>query len=188
MKYVVIFSGINVGGKHIVKMQELKALFLEMGFTGVQTYIQSGNVVVESNREDAAMQAAIGDAFDKKFGFFSNIIIRSQAELQELIAQLPFTQKQITDAQTALPQAEHLYVYFLASKPLKEEIDTVFKDKNEDGDLCYLGEREIYLLCKQSIRISKMAIRLNKTFKDATIRNWKTVLKLYDLCQENQME
>lgn len=188
MKYIILFRGINVGGKHIVKMQELKALFTEMGFTGVKTYIQSGNVVLESNWEKASLRAAIGEEFSKRFGFSSDIIIRNQTEMLTLIDQLPFTQEQMNTAQAALPQAEHLYVYFLSSKPTREEMDTVMGYKDSQGDMCYLGEREIFLLCRQSIRISKMAIRLNKIFQDATVRNWKTVLKLNNLCQGDGAE
>ncbi len=46
MKYAAFFRGINVGGKNIVKMAELKKLFSDLGFQKVETYIQSGNVVL----------------------------------------------------------------------------------------------------------------------------------------------
>ncbi|AIQ62265.1 hypothetical protein PSTEL_03170 [Paenibacillus stellifer] len=49
--YISLIRGINVGGNNIVKMQELKALFEDLGFRNARTYIQSGNVVFEAGEE-----------------------------------------------------------------------------------------------------------------------------------------
>lgn len=51
MRYLALFRGINAGGKNSVKMQELRELFLELGFKDVRSYIQSGNIVFSSDSE-----------------------------------------------------------------------------------------------------------------------------------------
>lgn len=67
--FVALFSGINVGGNRIVKMAELKAFFEGLGFSGVATYVQSGNVVFRAKNGDAAaLTKEIETAFEKKWG------------------------------------------------------------------------------------------------------------------------
>lgn len=56
MKYVAMFRGINVGGKNVVKMDDLKQLFLDLGLFKIKTYIQSGNVVFETILDEASLQ------------------------------------------------------------------------------------------------------------------------------------
>ena len=53
--FVALFSGINVGGNRIVKMAELKSFFESLGFGDVATYVQSGNVVFQAKKGDAAV-------------------------------------------------------------------------------------------------------------------------------------
>ena len=117
MKYVALFRGINVGGKNIVKMQNLKQLLLDLGFQQVNTYIQSGNVAFEAALEEAPLRDRIHTAFSECFGFESDVILRSMDELDTLVDRLPFSAEQIAKAEAADPQVEHLYVYFLANPP-----------------------------------------------------------------------
>jgi len=53
-QYITLLRGINVGGNNIIKMTDLKSCFEDMGFTGVSTYIQSGNVIFFSGEQDKA--------------------------------------------------------------------------------------------------------------------------------------
>ena len=180
MKYVVLFRGINVGGKNVVKMSSLKQLLLDLGMQNVQTYIQSGNAVFESDLDETSLRDKINDDFIKIFGFESSVIIRNIDEMQYLIAQFPFTPDEMAAAEAADPQVEHLYVYFLNGPPEQSQLDLVCKDVF-GPDKLRAGKRELYLLCHQSIRISKLAVRMSKIFDTATVRNWKSVCKLYDL-------
>ena len=54
-RYIVLLRGINVGGNNIIKMADLKTCFQEMGFDSVVTYIQSGNVLFDSNEIDQSV-------------------------------------------------------------------------------------------------------------------------------------
>lgn len=180
MKYVALFRGINVGGKNIVKMQDLKQLLLDLGFQQVNTYIQSGNVVFEAALEEVPLRDRIHTAFSERFGFESDVILRSMDEMDTLIHRLPFSAEEIAKAEAADPQVEHLYVYFLENPPEPSKLDAICR-KYTGPDLFQAGEREIYLLCSESIRKSKLAIGISKAFDSATARNWKTVLKLTDM-------
>ncbi|MFA9378334.1 MAG: DUF1697 domain-containing protein [Lachnotalea sp.] len=180
MKYVALFRGINVGGKNIVKMNDLTQLLLDLGLNKVKTYIQSGNAVFESILDEECLQEEIQTGFTKRFGFQSNVMIRSVDEISTLIDQLPFSVEEIAVAEAADPQVVHLYVYFLDHLPEETQINAICKEY-DGADILRTGQREVYLLCHQSVRNSKLATRFVKVFSSTTARNWKTVNKLYEM-------
>lgn len=180
MKYAALFRGINVGGKNVVKMDDLKKLLLDLGLLKVKPYIQSGNIVFEATLDEAYLQDAIYSGFFERFGFRSDVMIRSIDEIGTLIDRLPITSEEIAAAQAVDPQVEHLYVYFLDCMPEQTRINAICKE-NLGPDILRTGKRELYLLCHQSIRKSKLAACTTKVFNSATVRNWKTVNKLYDM-------
>ena len=180
MKYAVLFRGINVGGKNIVKRNDLKQFLLDLELKNVQTYIQSGNAVLESDLDETALQNKIHDGFAKRFGFESGVIIRNRDEIQCLIAQFPFSPDERTAAETADPQVEHLYVYFFDSLPEQSKLDAICR-KDVGLDTLRAGKRECYLLCWQSIRKSKLAGYMSREFTTATVRNWRSVCNLYGM-------
>lgn len=178
MKYAVLFRGINVGGKNVVKMNDLKQLLFDLGLKKVKTCVQSGNAILESDIDETALQSMIHDGFVKRFEFESGVIIRNIDEMQSLIAQLPFSTDEMNAAETADPQVEHPYVYFIDIPPEQFQLDTICREY-AGPDMLWAGKRELYLLCYQSIRKSKLAVRMTKTFDIATVRNWKSVCNLY---------
>ena len=180
MKYVALFRGINVGGKNIVSMKGLERFLLDLGLSKVKTYIQSGNVVFETALGETALLDLIKTGYLDRFGFESNTLIRNIDEIRVLIEALPITATEIAEAEVADPQVEHLYVYFLDCAPTAIQIDAIY-NAAIDPDTLRVGKREVYLLCHQSMRLSKLAARISKTFDSATARNWKTVNKLYEL-------
>lgn len=182
MNYAALFRGINVGGKNIVKMADLRQLLLELGLKDAKTYIQSGNAVFASGLDGESLQLLIHDGFQKRFGFESDVMVRSQQEIAALIARLPFPAQDLEAAQAADPKVEHLYVYFLHHPPQPAQLAAC----GEHGDRLTAGDRELYLLCRESIRLSKTAGCIAKVFASATARNWKTVGKLYEMMLEGE--
>lgn len=183
MKYAVFFKGLNVGGKNMVAMDKLRQMLIDLGFSGARTYIQSGNAVFESELDERASLGTIRAGFSARFGFDGGPVLRSADELRILSEKLPFTPEEIAAAETADPKVEHLYVLFLNSPPQPGQIGTVLRDCDE-SDCLRVGERELYLLFRQSIRKSRLAARAAKVFDSATIRNWKTVRKMCRLLTE----
>jgi len=184
MMYAALFRGINVGGKNVVRMAELKQLLTDAGLLKVKTYIQSGNAVFETALDETLLVEKIKEGFLGRFGFESQVVVRSAEELRELIERFPYESSEIAEAEAADPKVEHLYVYFLDTPPKKEQLDGISGDYT-GKDMVMAGKREIYLLCHESIRISKLADRVSKTFPSSTIRNWRTVNKLYEMMAEN---
>ncbi len=174
MQYVAFLRGLNVGGSHTVKMAELRQLFSDCGLEAVQTYIQSGNVLFESSLEEAALPARIGDAFKARFGFPGDAVVRSAAELAALLENLPFSAGAMAQAEAADPKTTHVYVY-LSNGRIDPDAALALQSAYGGEDLLVPGERELYLLCKQSVRLSRLAASLARLDASLTARNLNTL-------------
>ncbi len=105
--YAAFLRGINVGGHRKIKMVELKAAFVALGYEGVKTVLASGNVRFDSVETDAeALRQAIEQRLERDFGYTISVIIRTVAELQSLIDAQPFNE-------VAVGPQPKLYVTFL---------------------------------------------------------------------------
>jgi len=179
--FIALLRGINVGGKNIIKMNELKQMFEAMELCEVQTYIQSGNVLFKSNEESETLLKKIEHEIEKTFGFTVTVILRTAKELEQIISNCPFTEEEILEAE-ASSEAESLYICLLTHIPMQEKIQHLDKYKNESEDYKIIG-REVFLLFHQSIRNSKLATNLTKLEVPSTVRNWKTINKLAALAK-----
>lgn len=177
MQYVALFRGINVGGKNRIKMQELKELFIELGFTDVRSYIQSGNILFTTDRQLTDFSAEVEAAFEKRFDFFVPILYRTKAEMIGVRDRLPFTQEKVAEVEKKDPKISHLYVYFSADQLIQQELSAL-------GEWAVVAEKDIYYLAEQSIRFSKLTTKINQLSKGLTARNWKTVTRLMALLEE----
>ncbi|MCE3198591.1 DUF1697 domain-containing protein [Paenibacillus sonchi] len=177
--YIALLRGINVGGNKIIKMQALKAMFESLGYSRVRTYIQSGNVVFESNRAQAAeLEAVISAAIRETFGFDVSVMSRSLEELEAVIAGNPFE-----------PPAEEgykrLYISFLAEAPSKEALEKL-RPYEEGADKLHVAGKEMYTLYEVSASQSPLfKVQLDKLLGTSiTARNWNTVNKLAAMGRE----
>ncbi len=174
--YVSILRGINVSGQKKVNMKELKALYEELGFTQVRTYIQSGNVVFESSPakpQDLAKQ--IEEKIADKYKFDVPIIIRDAEEWENTRKANPFLAKDNS-------QLDKLHVTFLSEEPTQAHLDKVATYRYEPDEFIIVG-KDVYVYCPNGYGNTK----LNNTFFEnklkvtATTRNWKTVNELANL-------
>ena len=180
--YIALLRGINVGGKNIIKMADLKKAFEAMGLCEVKTYIQSGNVLFKSEEVEEALCNKIEQELEAAFGFPVKVILRTSKELQQLLLNCPFSEEEISEAETS-SQAESLYATLLSQAPLKENIERIDMYRSESDKYHILG-RDVYLLFHNSIRNSKLATNLHKLNVSATVRNWKTLSKLAELAKD----
>jgi len=172
-QYITLLRGINVGGNNIIKMADLKSCFEGMGFTGVSTYIQSGNVIFFSGERDKAMLTMkIEKELSVRYNYTSRIVLMTQQELEAVVAGAP-------SGFGSLPDEYKYDVMFLRDGlspsglikqiPLTEGVDRVW-----DGPgviyFARLGSRS-----SQS-RMSKIITM--SFYREITIRNWNTTQKL----------
>src|ERR1700683_4158985 len=100
---ISMLRGVNVGGKHKIKMEALRALYESLGLRGAQTLLQSGNVVFRTELKDlVALTKKIESAIERKFGFHSDVFLRTSAELRYVIGRNPFSKRAGVDASKLL--------------------------------------------------------------------------------------
>ncbi len=175
-QYLVLLRGINVGGKNIIKMADLKANFEEMGFTNVRTYIQSGNVLVESAEKDKdLLTAKIESELSRRFNFQARVVVVSQKELAAIIKSAP----------EGFGQDDENFRYdvIFLKEPLtpKEAMKSV--SVREGVDTAHAGKQALYfsrLISRASQSHLTKIIGL-PVYQNMTIRNWNTTTKLLDL-------
>lgn len=180
--YIAFLRGINVGGHNKIKMAELRRNFEAMGFTRVQTYIQSGNVLFESGEKEQFIRKHIEHKIEAVFGYAINVVLRTSTELEQITKKSRFSKEAISNAE-ASSKGESQYVALLQEDPSTEGVERLSSFRTEEEDFLIEG-REIYLLFSNSIRNSKLANNLQKLNVPATVRNWKTMNKLTTMSQK----
>ncbi|CAG7654765.1 DUF1697 domain-containing protein [Paenibacillus allorhizosphaerae] len=180
--HIALLRGINVGGNNKIKMAELREVLGRMGLARVRTYIQSGNILFESDEREETLRGRIELEMEKAFGLTLKVIIRTAEELRQMVAKLPFTNQQIAAAK-ASAIGECLHVSMLMSEPVAERVDKL-KSLDFQNDQYRIIGRDVYLLFGSSIRDSKLAVQVEKLGVATTTRNWKTINKLVELADE----
>lgn len=167
--WVAFLRAVNVG-KRQMKMAELKALCEELGHENVKTILASGNVRFESkNNPKAELEAAI----EKRWGFFSEAVMRSGQEIEAMLASKPF-------ADYPDEGAFHRYV-LLFDKPLPRTLKLSGIDG--DYDVVRVDEKDIFLVGyrqpdgRHGPGLDKFDRQLEKG-AIATMRNWNTIPKV----------
>ena len=176
-RYLVLLRGINVGGKNKLPMSKLKQFLEELGFEQVQTYIQSGNVVLRSRLAPATIAQKIEDQLVTAFDMDSELIkvlVLSRDQFQAIIDDRP---KGFGDA----PDKYHSDAIFLMGIAAEEAM-TAFSPL-EGVDTLWPGKGVIY---SQRLSAKRTKSRLNRMmasplYKSMTIRSWGTTIKLLEM-------
>jgi uncharacterized protein (DUF1697 family) len=176
--YVSLFRGINVGGNRQVSMPDLKAVHESLGLQHVLTYIQSGNVVFHNAEADTPeLQRQIEAAFEQRFGFHSDVMVRTLAEVNAIIEKNPFQDQPGKDP-------KWLVVMFLAARPDEAARDSLLTSYSGSEEIIFSGP-ELYIYYTNGIGRSKLSGNVieRKLKTVGTARNWNTVLRLQELLQ-----
>ncbi len=178
-KYISFLRGINVAGKNKILMADLKLLYQKLNFNNVITYIQSGNVIFEtdSRKHSNDIQAEIKTAIAKKINLEVPVIVRTKNELQNILSFNPFVRLKNLDTKS-------LYVTLLNELPSKENISAL-NIIDYKPDQFEIKGKDIFIFCKMKYGKTKLSNNFfEKILKvSATTRNWKTINKLYKLMQ-----
>jgi uncharacterized protein (DUF1697 family) len=173
--YVSMLRAINVSGHNRVKMEELKRIYLSLGYRNVKTYLQSGNVVFEgAEKSGDSLAMEIEKSLKQRLGLDVPVLIRTGDELVLLIKHNPFAGR----------DEERLHVTFLSSKHGVFPLDRINKAVG-NGEAFSVTEREVYLFCPNGYGKTK----LTNTFFEwvlkttATTRNWRTTKSLISLAE-----
>ncbi len=164
--FVALLRAVNVGGTGKLPMSDLKAMCEKLGFTKVQTYIASGNVLFVSRKSESAVRKALEAAVQKYAGKPVGVRVRTPAELAKVVADNPFSKK-----------AANATVAFFFNEPPPADTLSLVRGAVA-GEEVRLGKREIYVHYGAGMARSKLKIPAREA---GTARNMNTIAKLAEL-------
>lgn len=181
MKYIALLRGINLGKYRKIRMANLRQLFERMGYTNVQTYIQTGNVIFCTAQENTQgeLQKHIQEAIQAQFGFDVPTVVLTHSEMEKVAHNNPFLlqNNELAD--------ERLHISFLHTTP-SEECKLSISKKQFPPDKYILHNHVVYIFCTATYSQSKLGNTFfeNNLKVKATTRNWKTTKKILALCND----
>jgi len=167
--YIVLFRGINVGGKNLVPMKELAKVLEESNYQQVKTYIQSGNVILQSpvKPED------IASIVHEKFGIEPSVMVLEASEFTAAAGNNPFSS----------PNGKDIHVFFCRDEP---SLNLAKLEKYQaDSEQYHLNGKVFYFYAPEGIGRSKLAAKVESCLGvAATGRNLNTIDRLLEMLKE----
>lgn len=176
--YAVLLRGINVSGRNKVPMAELRSVLEGLGHREVRTYLQSGNAVFTTDREDTEdeLAAALEAAIEEHFGFRVPCIVRDHAYLSAVVEGCPFPAAEL--------EGKQLHALYFSGPVTAERFARIDQEAFRPEAFA-LGDRVLYLYVPGGLGTSKLADAVSRPslHKDVTVtaRNWNTVVKLVEM-------
>jgi uncharacterized protein (DUF1697 family) len=173
-RYALLLRGVNVGTKNSLPMADLRKMLQSIGCTDVETYVQSGNAVLRTDRTAADLTEAIEHLIERAMGRPVATTLRTRGELKTVIEKNPFVRVATNPA--------YLCVTFLSSTPTKSEVAPLHAGAFEP-ELFEIAGKHIYTWHPNGQSRGTLAATLGKLkLRGAvTTRNWNTVLKLLEM-------
>jgi uncharacterized protein (DUF1697 family) len=174
-RLIVLLRGVNLASRNRVAMPALREALAESGFADVQTYVQSGNVVLSSRKSPARVAGDVEHLLAERFGLEIAVVVRTRDELANVVERDPLGK---VAANPKLYQ-----VTFLPDEP---DGDAVAKLEAlaTGGEKLVSSGRELYAWHPNGVGRSKLAARLAARELGGTARNWKTVTTLLAMAQD----
>lgn len=175
--YIALLRGVNVGGHNKLPMKQLRALMENIGYQKVNTYIQSGNVIFQTEQNDKKkISNSLRSGIEKNHGFKPDIMLLELEEMKEAVASNPFPE--------AVDDPRSLHLNFLAARPSNPDMDSL-EEISKESERFELIDRVFYLHAPDGIGRSKLAGKTEKTLGvSMTGRNWRTVQKIMEMAEE----
>ena len=171
-----MLRGINIGSRRRVPMADLRALFTDAGYGDVQTYVQSGNVVLDAPAGGAELEREAAALISSRFGFEVPVVVRTARQLAAVVKRNPLGDVAI--------EPKRYQVSFLTGKPSVSVVRALEEAAvGEERVVCH--GREIYAWHPDGVARSKLwnALASQGLGVTATARNWTTVLAILELAR-----
>ncbi len=166
--YIAFLRAVNVGGTGKLPMADLRQMCMELGFEKVETYIQSGNVVFNSDESADIVKSKLENSLLEYAKKPVGVLLRNKDDLAQIIAKNPFKER----------EPNRTIVIF--TDDTTPNLDGVKHQKSEE---IILFERGIYVYYADGMAQSRLVIPASK---DGTARNMNTIGKLLELAQNNE--
>ena len=174
-----MLRGINVSGQKKIRMADLKSMYESLGLKNVQTYLQSGNAIFDSDeQEDTKLKESIEAQIESTYGFSVPVLIRTGDDFHHLIESRSFVKERSENPARVM-------VTFLYERPDQSKLNDLSVPENDTCDFV-IADQEIFLYCPDGYGRSKLSNNFFEKKLDAvaTTRNWKTVNALYEMASE----
>lgn len=175
--FIAFLRGINVSGQKKIKMADLRKSLTDSGFLEVQTYIQSGNIVLKNTSTDVReIEAKINMVILRDFGFDVPVVVKRPSEIKEILRQNPFT---------GVAEEKNQCFTLLHSKP-PEELCLNFSELQFENETFHLTDTCVFLNYKKGAGKSKLSNNLieRKLKVTATSRNLNTMRKMVEMTNQ----
>jgi uncharacterized protein (DUF1697 family) len=177
VQYLALLRGINVGGKNMVKMADLREAFERMDLADVATYIQSGNVLFRAPRQKRdALAARLEKGLSRAFGIELKVVLLTKAQLRGVVEGAP----------RGFGGEGYLCDVVFLRKPLTVKQAFAGFEMREGVDQAWAGKGVVYFsrLQAQAQRSRMSKVVGTPAYKNMTIRSWRTTTKLLGLMEE----
>jgi len=180
-RYVALLRGINVGGRNPVAMAVLRAAFEAEGYNAVSTYIQSGNVLFESEAPRYSLEDQLQARLADRLGFPLVVVVRSHNQLRNIVDKAP-------DGFGDDVDTYHSDVIFLKA-PLSSRQAMRVVELREDVDQAWRGTGVLYFARLSTRRAQSRMSRIVGTseYQRMTIRSWATTAKVLGLLEARRL-
>ena len=175
MRQVALLRGINLGRHKRIAMADLRAMVTGLGYTGVFTHLQSGNVLLSTDDLPDQVARAIESVIAREARIDVSVLVRTGEQMEGVVADNPLADV-VTDP-------SRLLVAFLSIPPERSWLDAA-ELASVEPSMLGLGTRELYIWCPDGILASPIPDALAKVKHPglvATSRNWRTVIRLHDM-------
>lgn len=175
-RFIALLRGINVTGRNTIPMAELRAECERLGWSGVVTYINSGNVIFGARGKPAALEAALEAAIQRRFGFAIPVLVRAAADWPALVKANPFASACATDPSRVM--------LCLAKGPLGAQVAEELTARAAAGERVQQAGEALWIHFPEGVARSKLspAAMDRAAGSPVTARNWRTATKLLELC------
>jgi uncharacterized protein (DUF1697 family) len=175
-RWVAMLRGINVGTANRISMADLRSVFTDLGFTGVATLLQSGNVIFDASEARAKSAGAdVSAALLERFEITSAVLVLSGAQLRAIAEANPLVEVATDDSRLAITFVD-------GDLPAIELPDDEFLDP----EVVRVGKSALYQWSPDGLSKSRLKPAFWKTLgPSATARNWRTVGKILELLESD---
>jgi uncharacterized protein (DUF1697 family) len=176
--WLVLLRGINVGGKNVIPMQQLRSAFADMGFTDPQTYIQSGNALLGARtRPSAAGVRRIETGLSDVFGFDARVVVLDLAQMRRVVRDVP------DDWDAADKEMRYNILFPVAGVKPRDVVASV--SPKPAIEAVHAGAHAVYWSAPFATLTKTAMSRLSghPVYRQVTVRNLNTTRKLLSLME-----
>ncbi len=176
-RLIVLLRGVNLASRNRISMPELRKALEEEGFEDVNTYVQSGNVVLSTTLSATRVKSDVARLLADRFGLDIAVVVRTRAQLAAVVKCNPFGK---------VAKNPKLYqVTFLERAPTAELVRKLEAVAARKEQVAHIG-RELYAWHPDGVARSKLAALMagKGLGVTATARNWRTVTKLLEMAEQ----